>query len=196
MIDEEVLADVRTAEELARTSDLVTGVLDGLTWAKPTAVDALHQLAASCRGEGRWTPLLVAVDDWSHGESGHGAWRTRRITALPDLEVRLAAAVATLDAGGAVEAYYQLNNDGHVHGWGPALFSRFLQVADRTEHALALNAPLAEAGNALVPGSDLGSADWSTPEYAFHLALMHRIAAEVAQPAATVAAALAEKFSD
>lgn len=223
MIDDEVRADVMAARELAATTVIDDGILDGVTWTvdeeravglHPSwrSVDALPagvretlrigrpdllSVAAACRGTGSWASLLACVNAWCYAESGDGAWRTRRILDAADLEVRLAAAVATLDADGPVEAYYQLNNDGHLHGWGPALFTRFLDVADRREagRALGLDPVLAVAVNGLVPGSDLGAADWATAEYAFHLALLHRIASEVGLAPTLVEAALAAKFA-
>lgn len=224
MIDDEVRADVSKAQELARTCELAGGILDGVTWAAdavhdvelhpswhgetqlPTAVrsalrlgrPALTAVAADCREQGRWTPLLVAVNAFGFGTSGYGAWRTRRIGQLPDVEVRLQAAVATLDADGPVDAYYLLNNEGHLHGWGPALFTRFLDVADRRSagRALCLDPATAAAVNALVPGSDLGVADWGTAEYAFYLGLVHRIAGEAGADPVVVEATLAAKFAE
>jgi hypothetical protein len=223
VIDDEVAADVRAARQLAASTAVEGGVLDGLTWVADTGrVVALHaswreeprlsaevrgslrigrpellRVAARCREEGTWAPLLVAVSAWGYGDSGHGARRTRRIAGLADLEVRLDAAVTTLDADGPVEAYYQLANEGHVHGWGPTLFTRFLEAADQRheEGALGLDASLARAIDALVPGSDLGAADWSTAEYAFYLGLLHRIAAESGAEPTVVEAVLAAKFA-
>jgi hypothetical protein len=230
VIDAEVRADVEVAGVLGRTSAIAAGVLDGVTWVAHTlphqAVELhpawakeplltqgvrsslrigradLLDTAQSCRQGGTWLPLLVAVNAWGYGISGYGAWRTSRIAGLPDAEVRLAAAVATLDADGPVEAYYLLNNDGYLHGWGPAFFTRFLHLADRradqpgAECALVLDTPLADAVNALVPGSDLGHADWGTAEYAFHLALLHRIAGDVGVNVSVVQDTLYDKFQD
>lgn len=223
MIDTEVLADVRVASELARSTALATGVLDGVAWVasadtgvelhpgwraleplpgpvrdslRITAED-LAGVAAEARERGLWLPLLVAANAWGYGTSGYGAWRTARTASVPDAEVRLAAAVATLDADGPVEAYYLLNNAGHLHGWGPALFSRFLRLADRRTQgrAVVIDAALAAAVNALVPGSDLGAADWGTAEYALHVGLLHRIAADVGVDPAIVEAVLTAKFT-
>lgn len=224
MIDDEVRADVRAALELAATAPIDGGVLDGVTWTgdDERAVDLhpawrrepllpehlrdalrigrsdLLAAASACREAAVWSPLLACVNAWGYARSGYGAWRTRRILDLPDVGARLAAAVATLEAEGPLEAYYRLNNDGHLHGWGPALFTRFLDVADRSEttRALGLEPALAAAVNALVPGSDLGAADWGTAEYAFYLGLVHRIADEVGVSPTAVEAALAAKFAD
>jgi hypothetical protein len=223
-IDPAVRADVRAALELAATTPIRGGALDGVTWTAdeeravplhggwsaedllPGPVRAslligrsdLLAAAARCRGSGRWAPLLVAANAWCYGPSPDGPGRTRRLLARPDLEARLATAVATLDTLGPIEAYHRLLNDGHVHGWGPALFTRFLDAADRreSEHALALDATLARAVNGLVPGSDLAVADWGTAEYAFHLGLLHRVAAEVGVAPTAVEAALTAKFAD
>lgn len=222
MIDDEVEADVRAALELAETTQIEGGALDGVTWtvdaervvsldpawADETLLPAdvrktlrigrpdLLSVAAECRDLHRWSPLLAAVNAWCFGPSGEGPWRTRRILDLADVEARLEAAVVSLDGDGPVEAYYRLNNEGHVHGWGPALFTRFLDAADRREdeRALGLDQVLARAVNGLVADCDLGPADWATSEYAFFLALLHRIAREAGVPATVVEAALAAKF--
>jgi hypothetical protein len=224
VIDDDVLADVRAAQALAAATDIDGGVLDGVTWSAsdertvdlPPSWRRVEELpgqvrealrigrsdllavAARCRASGAWAPLLAGVNAWGYGMFTYGAWRTRRILDLADAELRLDAAIATLDGDGAVEAYYQLNNEGHLHGWGPTLFTRFLGVADLRDsgRALALDSALATAVNGLVPGSDLGAADWSTAEYAFHLGLLHRIAAEAGVAPTIVEAALAEKFAE
>lgn len=226
MIDDEVLADVTAARAHARACELRPGVLDTMAWqpregsvelhpawhseplldyeareALRITRSALSATALRCRAEGRWAPLVVVANAWGYGRSAHGAWRTRRILSLPDVEDQLAAAVATLDDRGAVAAYYRLNNHGHLHGWGPALFTVFLELADaRTPgtvdepRALALEAATASAVNALVPGSALGAADWGTAEYALYLTLLHRIAAEMTGDPVAVRAALAAAF--
>lgn len=221
MIDDEVQADVRGALAMAAAVPLERHRLDGVrraagderttdlhpTWRSERALpghvrDALAigrsdlvAVARECRASGRWAPLLTSVNAWGYGESGYGVWRTRRILALADIEDRLDAAVATLDGEGPVAAYYLLNNEGHLHGWGPALFTRFLEVVDlrEAEGALGLDTGSAHAVNALVPCSDLGAADWGTAEYAFYLALVHRIAADLALDAPIVVAALASE---
>jgi hypothetical protein len=221
-IDDEVRADVRAALDLAASVVIDRGVLDGVTWSRDDerAVDLhpawrgeellpghvrdtlrigradLRDLAGECRETGRWSSLVAAANAWGYGRSGYGAWRTRRILALPEAEARLAAAVATLDVEGPVEAYYRLNNEGHLHGWAPALFTRFLDAADLRSagRALGLDPALADAVNTLVAGSDLAPADWGTAEYAFYLGLMHRIAAEVGLAPTVVETSLAAKF--
>jgi hypothetical protein len=187
-----------------RTVDLHPGwrtmedLPDHLRSAQRIGRSDLLAVAAECRGTAVWTPLLTVVNAWCYGRSGYGAWRTRRILDLVDVGRRLTAAVATLDADGPLEAYYQLNNDGHLHGWGPTMFTRFLDVADQrgSDRALGLDAALARAVNELVPGCGLGAADWGTAEYAFYLGLMHRIAAEAGVAPPMVEAALAAKFAD
>ncbi|MDH2416688.1 hypothetical protein [Nocardioides sp. CER19] len=224
MIDDDVRADVRAAEDLAGSTPIDGGALNGVAWTGdadrvvwlhpawqtveilPEHVrDALRigrldlvAVAFACRATGTWRPLLAGVNAWCYGGSEHGVERTRRVLALADLETRLEAAVAVLDADGPVEAYYLLSNEGHVHGWGPALFTRFLDAADRREsgRALGLDPALAGAVNGLVPGSDLAAADWGTAEYAFYLGLLHRVAAEAGVSPTSVEAALAAKFAD
>jgi hypothetical protein len=224
VIDDDVQAEVRAALDLAGSTAIDGGALDGVSWAADAdrvvqlhpawrAVEILPEHvrdglrigrldlvagAFACRATGTWGPLLACVNAWCYGGSEHGVERTSRILALPHTEARLEGAVATLDADGAVEAYYLLSSTGHVHGWGPALFTRFLDAADRREsdRALGLDPALAGAVNGLVPGSDLGPADWSTAEYAFYLGLLHRVATEVGAAPVAVEAALAAKFAD
>ncbi|SFC04291.1 hypothetical protein SAMN04487968_103177 [Nocardioides terrae] len=224
MIDDEVRAAVGAALELAATTEIEGGALDGVSWTvddeRPVVLHPawrevaqlpgdlraglrigrsdLLAVAATCRAGSGWAPLLAAASAWSFGRSDDGAWRTGRILDRGDVEPRLEAVVATLDAVGPVDAYYLLANEGHLPGWGPSLFTRFLDAADRRagEHALGLDRVLARAVNGLVPGSDLAAADWSTAEYAFVLGLLHRIAGDVGVGPTIVEAALAEKFAD
>lgn len=224
MIDVDVRAEVRAARELAAAAVIDVALLDGVTWtadperavplhpawrAEPTLPEQVREtlrlrrsdllaVAARCRERGEWAPLLAAANAWACGGSGHGRVRTRRMLGLVDLEPSLRAAIATLDADGPVHAYFLLNNEGHLHGWGPALFTRFLASADRrmAGRALGLDPVLARAVTALVAGSELGAADWSTAEYAYYLGLLHRIADQVGVSASVVEAVLAAKFAD
>lgn len=138
----------------------------------------LFELAEACRAEDTWLPLLVSVNAWSYGESGYGHWRTRRSAQVADVETRLRAAAITLRVDGPVDAYYLLNNDGYIQGWGPALFTRFLFFADQRaeDRAVILDSTVAEGINRLVPGAQLPATDWSTAEYAFCHALLNRLA--------------------
>lgn len=203
MIDEEVLADVAVALGEAAACEIDERALTGLTrppWREePSVPVALHEswrgeerlpphvrdslritradlarITAEARGGGVWVPLLVAASAWGFGESGFGHWRAKRIAALPDAEVRLQAAVATLEADGPVAAYYHLNNDGHLHGWGPPLFTRFLNCV--SPRALVLDVAQAALLNRLVPDDvAIAANDWGTAEYAFYLAVASRI---------------------
>ena len=228
MIDDEVREEVDLALRRAEAVELEGGVLDGLAWPDgdgeavpleeswrteprlPLAVrDSgrirpadVRAVAADCRERGEWTPLLVAVNAWAYGSAGWGHWRTRRLVSLPDREARLQAAVATLDDagrdGGPVGAYYVLNNEGGLHGWGPPYFTRFLAFAGRAgdPEAVCLDATLARAVNSLVPGSHLPAGEWSTGEYAYHLGILYRMGDVVGRTPAVVAEGLRAKFRD
>lgn len=219
MIDDEVLADIAAAEAEAAVCELDAATLTSLSWAdEPGGSVPLHEswhteerlpehvrrtlrigrgdlarITAECRASEEWVPLLIATSAWGLGESGFGLWRTKRVAAIGDAEVRLQAAVATLDADGPVAAYYHLNNDGYLHGWGPALFTRFLACLD--PRALTLDVSQAAALNHLVP-DDLAieANDWGTAEYAFYLAVINRIAGVQLVSPRWVEATLAERF--
>lgn len=219
MIDDEVLADIAAAEAEAAACELDGATLASLSWGdEPGGAVALHvswqaedrlpehvrsglrisrgdlaRVTAQCRAAGAWLPLLVATSAWGLGDSGFGLWRTQRVAAIADAEIRLQAAVATLDAEGPVAAYYHLNNDGHLHGWGPALFTRFLSCVD--PRALTLDVPQAAALNHVVPAElAIEANDWGTAEYAFYLAVINRIAGLQLVSARWVEATLAERF--
>ena len=219
MIDDEVLADIAAAEAEAAACELDGATLASLSWGdEPGGSVGLHaswqgedrlpehvrrdlrigrgdlaRVTAECRAAGAWLPLLVASSAWGLGESGFGLWRTRRVASIHDAEIRLRAAVATLDAEGPVAAYYHLNNDGHLHGWGPALFTRFLACVD--PRALTLDVAQAAALNHIVP-ADLAieANDWGTADYAFYLAVINRVAALQLVSPRWVEATLAERF--
>lgn len=219
MIDDEVLADIAAAEAEAAACELDGVTLASLSWGdEPGGSVALHaswraedrlpdnvrsslrigrgdlaRVTAECRAAGTWLPLLVATSAWGLGDSGFGVWRTQRVAAIADAEVRLQAAVATLDADGPVAAYYHLNNDGHLHGWGPALFTRFLASLD--PRALTLDVAQATALNHIVPAElAIEANDWGTAEYAFYLAVIRRVAGVQLVSPRWVEATLAERF--
>lgn len=119
--------------------------------------------------------------------------RTRRVLAVPDLEARLEVALHILVEQGPVVAYYALNDVSvaKIPGLGPAFFTKALYFADPTHLALILDAVLAAAVNQLVPGGPrLRSAGWSTPRYAYYLALLNRVAAAADVPADRIEASL------
>lgn len=144
----------------------------------------LVDIAGQCRRERRWVPLMVAANAWGYGPAAFGHWRTQRITALPEAGLLLQAAVAVLDAHGPVAAYAYLHDEGHVHGWGPALFTRFLRFADVTGSAVVIDHATAAGVNALQDDVELGAGEWSTAEYAFHHALLHRLQLQQGVPTA------------
>lgn len=219
MIDDEVLADIAAAETEAAACELDGATLAGLSWGdEPGGAVLLHEswrseqrlpehvrdslrigrgdlarITAECRAGGTWLPLLVATSAWGLGESGFGLWRTKRVAAIADAEIRLQAAVVTLDADGPVAAYYHLNNDGYLHGWGPGLFTRFLACLD--PRALTLDVSQAAALNHIVPADlTIEANDWGTAEYAFYLAVLNRIAGLQLVSPRWVEATLAERF--
>ncbi|WP_300676808.1 hypothetical protein [Nocardioides sp.] len=208
MIDTRMGREVRAAIEAARSSALDARALDDLgrsgrgevatevalhpSWAEVASLPAhlrerlgvgradLDEAAARARADGRWAELVAVSAAWGYGRSSYGSWRTARITTLPEVAERLAATVEVLDVEGPVAAYYRLVNEGHLHGWGPASFTRFLAAADLrgAGRAVMLTPAIAAAVNGLLVLDEIAVADWPTVDYAFHHALTHRIAAE------------------
>ncbi|WP_162149233.1 hypothetical protein, partial [Arthrobacter sp. 35/47] len=74
--------------------------------------------------EGAFTEAFIACMVWGHGHSGYGPYRTARIlsgapgqagkTTDGTVIKRLQTSVERFNAGGAVDAYRYLNNDGHI----------------------------------------------------------------------------------
>jgi len=150
----------------------------------------LFSLASDLRRQRRpqWAGLLAASNAWGYGTTGYGWHRTRAILAQPDLDARLIAAVAILTDHGPVHAFYALRNQHHVTGLGPAFFTKFLYFASAgldTPDALILDAVLAAAINRVSGKTVLRSAGWRTPEYAFYLVYLNRVAERVRQTALT-----------
>jgi len=214
VVDTKVGREVRAAIDAARSCALDARSLEQIDWeAAPSTATALHpawdaeaalpaavrerlgvsredldEAAAHARAGGPWLTVMAAANALGYASSSHGAWRTARIAALPEVERRLADAVATLDAEGPVAAYYLLANEGHLHGWGPAYFTRFLAAADGRgdDRAVILTPEIALGVNRLLVVDEIAAADWPTVDYAFHHALLHRIATDVGSPVAMV----------
>lgn len=140
--------------------------------------------------------FLYMVSAWGYGTAGYGHARTKRL-AMSDgfLDAARAAIeiIQTEDANAPVAAYYILNNSSekHVHGWGPAFFTKFLSFADpanqvdssmRRSPALILDRWTAQAADSSLPVDyrhrvsrrrPLGmysSSGWTTTQYAYYLA--------------------------
>lgn len=152
--------------------------------------------------------FLVLVNAWGYGNSARGLPRTLKV--LEDEPQFVASARGALtrlhDASRrnpAVDAYFHLNNrkEGHVRGWGPAFFTKFLAFADPATHAdpdanrdqaLILDRWIATAVNQLMaselarpatrrsPVRRFANWGWTTPQYAYYLRLVARLAQEPA----------------
>ena len=154
--------------------------------------------------------FVVNVNAWGYGTTGYAEHRTRVVvnnegdvdgtsqafanSARSALNM-LRGQVAPADLDPAVAAYYFLNNRsrGHVSNWGPAFFTKFLYFADPRNQpdgpggALILDAIMASHVRQLVPELErsgrvrmFGKNAWTTPQYAFYLALIRHIAQAVA----------------
>jgi hypothetical protein len=154
--------------------------------------------------------LVVNVNAWGYGTSGYAEHRTRVVvnnqgdmdgtshafaTSARSALNMLRGQVALADLDPAVAAYHFLNNrsGGHVLNWGPAFFTKFLYFADLRNQrggpggALILDAIMAGHVRRLVPALGrsgrvrvFGKNAWTTPQYAFYLALIRHIAEAVA----------------
>lgn len=137
--------------------------------------------------------FVVNINAWGYGLSGYAKYRTDAV--INGDRVRFAdsarRALAILNAHGPVAAYYFLlnNSAGHVSGWGPAFFTKFLYFAD------ARNQPESKEAGALIldqimdgqvrelvgdpagrPGlGKFRRGAWTTGEYAFYVALLGHI---------------------
>lgn len=148
--------------------------------------------------------FLWLVNAWGYGLFGVGVPRTVKVLADPErFETSGRNALTILhDASSesaAVEAFFYLNNEaGHIRGWGPAFFTKFLAFADPANQpdstltrqpALILDQWIAAAVNHYLPEryrsrrpskkTPLGRfapSAWNTPQYAYYLSLIDRLA--------------------
>ena len=158
--------------------------------------------------------FAVNVNAWGFGTTGYGYSRTERIFDRGDPQAgsKAAEAIRILRSEGPVEAYFFLYNKsgndsgatGHVRNWGPAFFTKFLYFADPGNQptaepgrptALVLDQFLAQAVNAIVPSQPMGefaTNGWTTPQYAFYLSLLRRLARSASTPTSDVSAGMIE----
>jgi hypothetical protein len=143
-----------------------------------------------------WTCILTTVNAWGYGKTAaYGHSRTQRIIQHKQFIASASQAAALLRDGQPVEAYFYLNNEGHVPGWGPAFFTKFLYFAGGAAgRALILDARLANAVNHLTPAAGFKRTGWTTPQYAYYLTLMNRIATDRGVHPDHVEAALFARF--
>lgn len=147
---------------------------------------AVINAAKRSRDDRDWIRLLAYSNAWGYGPAGYGVTRHNRIASAPGTADRLQTAVTILDDAGPVPAYYYLNNrsSGHIRGFGPAFFTKFLYFADcahplQPRGALILDAVLAAQVKSLAgPVAFPRRAGWLTRDYSFYLALMGRMALE------------------
>lgn len=158
--------------------------------------------------------FAVNVNAWGYGPTGYGYSRTRKTFDYGDAEAgtRAAEAIRILRACGPAAAYHYLYNKGanesgatgHVRNWGPAFFTKFLYFADpgnqpaaKPEHptALVLDQFLAAAVNTLTPTHPVGKFKkngWTTPQYAFYISLLNRLASDVSTDTEPVSGGMVE----
>ena len=145
--------------------------------------------------------FLHAVNAWGYGTTGYGPARTLGVARAPNFVDSARYVVSLLrrtTEDAAVEAYFYLNNAGHVHGWGPSFFTKFMAFADPAnqpnaspgrEPAQILDRWTAQSMNwiiqkhhatsaamAPVPIASFKRWSWRTPQYAFYLRLLGRLA--------------------
>lgn len=132
----------------------VTETLEGL----PDAVDRA-MVAATVEQlieREQVVPAFVTAMLWGHGRSNYGPSRTARVLAHASeakahsgAEIasdKLAESVRRARRDGAVEGYRYLNNEGHIHGLGPAFFTKWLYfVTARGQARAARAAPVLDA---------------------------------------------------
>lgn len=122
----------------ARLHDLpdVLDALDGL----PSAVDrnSTRQVVLTELNAGRVLPAFVAAMIWGYGTVGYGPTRVRWIITgtkgpgalhaptLPTVSEHLAAGAQKVRESGPRDAFYLMNNDGHIKHLGAAFFTKWL----------------------------------------------------------------------
>lgn len=152
----------------------------------------LADLGASLHPSSSATDLsafLLLVNAWGFGAAGYGPWRTQEVIANADFDHSARQAIEILhgnSSDAAVCAYYHLNNRsaGRVAWWGPAFFTKFLAFADPAQHArsvddrypaLILDRWMAVAVRDVTRQDGFPDCRWTTPQYAYYLALMQRL---------------------
>lgn len=155
--------------------------------------------------------FVVNVNAWGYGDAGYAGHRTEAVVTEAAFEASAGGALARLNQAVGPDEYpweldayfFLLNNVGHVDGWGPAFFTKFLYFGDRRNQpgqaggALILDQVMSErlrdlvVDTSVVPGRyRFRSSRWTTPEYAFYLAIVRRVAHHVGCRADRVEAVL------
>lgn len=199
-------AMIRTLEkasfELPRTAEHVVRL--GSNWLKspellPVGLRAsdsisrqdMFDLSVECHeGRSSWTDLMAGSYAWGTGTTGYGVSRWLRIVRESRdgvLEQQLGEAVVSLEASGPVAAYWRLNNEGHIHGLGPAFFTKFLYFANGEQavgardfqpvildQVLARKMGTVSSERLVLPDSGFG-----TPQYARYLATIAAVGTQM-----------------
>lgn len=116
----------------------------------------VSRLVETLLSESNVAAAFVVAMMWGYGTSNVGPYRTARVltggNAAPDAPVsaeviaRLTKAVDVARHDGAVEGYRYLNNDGAIHGLGPAFFTKWLYfITTRGEPHSPTAAPILDA---------------------------------------------------
>lgn len=104
----------------------------------PSAVDRITTAVTvqACIQREAIPEAFIACMVWGHGHSGYGPFRTARILSGfskpanqpvdPTVVNRLRTSIDRMQTDGPVDAYRYLNNEGHVAGFGPAFFTKWL----------------------------------------------------------------------
>lgn len=145
--------------------------------------------------------FLYLVNAWGYGRTGYGYSRTARVAGadfIPAARRALELLQDPADDLAPVAAYFHLRNEGHVHGWGPAFFTKFLMFADPANatgssltrtRAVVLDRLTAARTNDFLSApfrqrrprqnarlGRFGASGWNTVQYAYYLALVRTLA--------------------
>lgn len=148
------------------------------------------------------TAFLYLVNAWGYGTTGYGHTRTANV-AEAFYESALRAVEILHDPSedlAPIAAYFHLNNEGHVKGWGPAFFTKFLMFVDPANsdandldrvHAAVLDRLTASQTNGFLsnevksrrprrssPLGRFGQSGWTTVQYAYYLSLLTALATQ------------------
>ena len=173
-------------------SDAFLKAFPGLLACNTVTRNALTQLGRTVGPDSSDEDLrsfVQLVNAWGFGDAGYGPWRTHKVVQndkFADSARRALELLRSDEEDAPVEAYFHLNNRsrGRLPWWGPAFFTKFLAFADPasgsdTEYsrpaALILDRWMAVAVRAVSGRDGFPTAGWTTPEYAYYLAVMSRL---------------------
>lgn len=146
------------------------------------------------------TAFLYLVNAWGYGTTGYGHTRTANVAAaFYESALRAAEILHDLsDDLAPITAYYHLNNEGHVNGWGPAFFTKFLMFVDPANsggedfdrvRSAVLDRLTASQANGFLSRElksrrsrrsaslgRFGQSGWTTVQYAYYLSLLSALA--------------------